>query len=155
MNMDNIQCYEGNYDRSLFYSKMGRFFAEEKYIRRMPYLRNKREKVWFTMERDRQVIAFSSLEFPGEYVLFTTEWVEPRYRRKGLFKALTDIRFEYCRELGWPIKTSTNLAFIKNYYIKQGFRIYRTTKNYWFLCTNKEVLHERPSQYLQKAQSRS
>lgn len=152
--MDNIQCYEGNYDRSLFYSKMGCFFAEERYIRRMPYLRNKPEKVWFTVERDGRVIAFSSLEFPGNYILFTTEWVEPRYRRKGLFKALTDARFAYCRDLDLPIKTSTNLEYIKDYYLKQGFKIYRTTKNYWFLCWNEEDLHERKSQFV-RVQSRA
>lgn len=151
--MEDIRCYEGNYDRSLFYSKMGRFFAEERYIRRMPYLRNKPEKVWFTIERDDRVVAFSSLEFPGEYILFTTEWVEPRYRRQGFFKALTDARFEYCRELGLPIKTSTNLSFIKDYYIKQGFKVYRTTKNYWFLCWNEEALHERKSYH--RVQSRA
>ncbi|WP_326975282.1 GNAT family N-acetyltransferase [Caproicibacter sp. BJN0012] len=151
--MDNIQCYEGNYDRSIFYSKMGRFFAEERYIRQMPYLRNKPEKVWFTVELDGRVVAFSSLEFPGEYILFTTEWVEPRYRRKGLFKALTDARFAYCRDLDLPIKTSTNLEFIRDYYLKQGFRVYRTTKNYWFLCWNKEVPYESKLQFFHRVQS--
>jgi GNAT superfamily N-acetyltransferase len=153
--MDGIQCYEGNYDRSLFYSKMGRFFAEEWYIRQMPYLRNKPEKVWFTIERDGRVVAFSSLEFPGEYILFTTEWVEPRYRRKGLFKTLTDARFAYCRDLHLPIKTSTNLEFIKDYYLKQGFKTYRTTKNYWFLCWSEEAPHENKSQFYHQVRSRA
>lgn len=137
-----VQCYEGNYDRPLFYARMGRFFAEEQYMRRMPYLRNKPEKVWFTVERDGLVLAFSSIEFPGSYILFTTEWVESRYRRKGLFKMLTNVRFAYCRDAGLPIKTSTNLPFIKDYYLKHGFTLYRTTKHYWFLIWHREASHE-------------
>ncbi len=141
--MNNIQCYEGNYDRELFYSKMGRFFAEERYIRKMPYLRNMPEKVWFTIEKENRVIAFSSLEIRDGYILFTTEYVEARYRRRGFFSALTDVRFEYCRDLKMPIRTSTNLEFIRDYYIKHDFNVYRTTKNYWFLCRNRqEAFHE-------------
>lgn len=129
-----VVCYEGNYDQELFYSKMGRFFAEERYIRQMPYLKNRPEKVWFTIEEEERVIAFSSIEFMDEYTMFTTEYVEFRYRRKGLFKELTTIRFDYCKDLSLPIKTSTNLVYIKDYYLEQGFKVYRTTRNYWFLC---------------------
>ena len=135
--MNNIHCYEGNYDRALFYSKMGRFFAETRYIRQMPYLRNRPDRVWFTIEKDERVIAFSSIEFNDEYVEFTTEFTEARYRQMGLFRALTDARFEYCREYcreqNVPIKTSTNIEYIKDYYVRKGFEVYRMTRNYWFL----------------------
>jgi GNAT superfamily N-acetyltransferase len=137
MKMNNVQCYEGDYDKALFYSKMGRFFAEERYIRQMPYLRNRPEKVWFTVEKDEKVIAFSSVEFKDGYVEFTTEYVEPRYRKKGLFRMLTEARFEYCRDycrrMNVPIKTTTNIEFIKDYYVRRGFEVYRTTRYYWFL----------------------
>lgn len=140
--MDTIRCYEGDYDKAVFYAKMGRFFAEERYIRQMPYLLNKPDKVWFTIERNERVIAFSSLEFRDDYILFTTEYVEGRYRRNGLFRALTDARFAYCEELDLPIKTSTNIGFIRDYYLRRGFEIYRSTKNYWFLCrSQKERSH--------------
>lgn len=140
--MNNVKCYEGNYDKALFYSKMGRFFAEERYIRQMPYLRNRPDRVWFTIEKDERVIAFSSVEFNDEYVEFTTEYVESRYRGKGLFRTLTDARFEYCRdycrEFNVPIKTATNIELIKDYYVRRGFEIYRTTRNYWFLCRDSQ-----------------
>lgn len=140
-----LYCYEGNYNRPTFYSKMGRFFAEERYVRQMPYLRNKPEKVWFTVEIDGVVVAFSSIEFPSSYILFTTEYVEPKYRQRGLFKILTEVRFDYCRDLNLPIRTSTDLSFIKDYYMRQGFEVYRTTKNYWFLSRPKERLTPLPS----------
>lgn len=129
-----IQCFEGKYDKALFYSKMGRFFAEERYIRQMPYLRNEPDRVWFLIEKEGRVAAFSSLLIKSEYILFSTEYVETKYRRQGLFKALTKARFKYCREINMPVHTSTNIEFIKDYYLKQGFNIYRTTKHYWFLC---------------------
>lgn len=128
-----LYCYEGNYSRTIFYAKMGKFFAEDNYIRQMPYLRNKPEKVWFTVEVDGAVVGFSSVEFPASHILFTTEYVEPAYRRRGLFKILTRVRFDYCRDMGLPIRTSTDLSFIKDYYVRQGFVVYRTTRNYWFL----------------------
>ncbi len=136
--MDKIECIDGNYDKAVFYAKMGRFFAEERYIRQMPYLRNESDRVWFIIERNGRVIAFSSLRIMSNYVLFTTEYVEVAYRRQGLFKALTNTRFEYCRDLKLPIYTSTNIGFIKDYYIRLGFEVYRTTKNYWFLRKDNE-----------------
>jgi GNAT superfamily N-acetyltransferase len=141
--MNKIQCIDGNYDKTLFYSKMGRFFAEERYIRQMPYLRNEADRVWFLIENNNRVITFSSLRIMDFYILFTTEYVEAGYRRRGLFKALTDVRFEYCRELDMPVHTATNIEFIKDYYIKRGFEVYRTTKNYWFLCSERrDAAHE-------------
>lgn len=131
-----IKCFEGNYDKELFYSKMGRFFAEENYIRLMPYLKNERTKVWFTIEKNGRVIAFSSLLENDSRVLFTTAYVEMLHRRQGLFKKLTDIRFEYCKEIGKPIATATDKEFIKAYFEKRNFKVYRTTKNYWFLISN-------------------
>ncbi|MDR1014520.1 MAG: GNAT family N-acetyltransferase [Coriobacteriales bacterium] len=129
----HMRRYDGSYDRGAFYAKMGRFFAEEPYSRQMPYLRNKPEKVWFTVERDGEVIAFSSLDVKAGYVEFTTEYVESRYRRKGLFRALTEARFLYCRDMKLPIRTSTSIGFIRDYYVRRGFEVYRETKNYWFL----------------------
>jgi hypothetical protein len=141
--MNEIHCFEGKYDRALFYSKMGRFFAEERFVRQMPYLRNKYGTVWFTIERKGEVIAFASLLVKDEYVLFTTEYVEVGHDQQGLFKELTNARFEYCRELNKPIRTSTNIEFIKDYYLKRGFKVYRKTKNYWFLYRERqEVSHE-------------
>ncbi|MFT4008246.1 MAG: hypothetical protein QM683_22485 [Lacrimispora sp.] len=107
MNEDKIICYEGNYDKELFYSKMGRFFAEEKYRRQMPYLKNESDRIWFTIEINNRVAAFSSLRIMDNYILFTTEYVEFKYRRHGLFRVLTEVRFEYCRSLDMPIRTST------------------------------------------------
>ncbi len=132
-NKNKIVCYEGSYDKELFYGKMGRFFAEEKYRRQMPYLKNEADRVWFTVEKNQRVIAFSSLRIMDEYILFTTEYVEAGYRRQGLFKALTEVRFAYCSELDMPIRTSTDLAYIKDYYVRQGFQVYRASKKYWFL----------------------
>jgi len=63
--------------------------------------------------------------------------------RMGLFRELTNARFEYCRKLNKPIRTSTNIEFLKDYYLKRGFKVYRKTKNYWFLYRDKqEVSHE-------------
>jgi len=128
---------------------MGRFFAEERFVRLMPYLRNKYGTVWFTIERKGEVVAFASLLVKDEYVLFTTEYVEAGYRGQGLFRELTNARFEYCRKLNKPIRTSTNIGFIKDYYLKRGFEVYRTTKNYWFLYRGiEEVSHENEKRHL-------
>ncbi len=133
MDKNEIICYEGKYDRGLFYSKMGHFFAEERYRRFMPYLRNESDRIWFTIEKNGRVIAFSSLRIKDDYILFSTEYVESGYRKQKLFKILTEARFDYCRNIEMPIRTSTDLIYIKEYYLRQGFEVYRTTKKYWFL----------------------
>lgn len=141
--METIQCFEGNYDKALFYSKMGHFFAEERYIRQMPYLRNEPDRVWFLIKKEGQVAAFSSLVIKGEYILFSTEYVEIKYRRQGLFRALTDARFEYCNEIKMPVRTSTSIELVKDFYMRRGFSVYRKTKNYWFLSgTIQEVTYD-------------
>ena len=112
-------------------------------LRQMPYLRNEPDRIWFVIEKNNRVVAFSSLRIMDDYILFTTEYVEAAYRRQGLFKALTEVRFAYCGELGMPVRTATNIEFIRDYYVRQGFNVYRTTKNYWFLYrSGQEVSHE-------------
>lgn len=64
--------------------------------------------------------------------------MEYKYRRQGLFKALTDIRFDYCPNIDLPILTATNIEFIKEYYEGHEFTVYRTTKNYWFLRRDRQ-----------------
>ena len=137
--MDKIQCFEGRYDKAQFYAKMGRFFAENRYIRQMPYLRNESDRTWFLIERGGRVVAFASLRILDEYILFTTEYVEAGFRGQGLFKLLTEARFHYCLELDMPIRTATGIPYIRDYYIRRGFEVYRETKNYWFLMLGKEV----------------
>jgi hypothetical protein len=127
-----IVC-EGDYDREFFYGKMGRFFAEDKYKRLLPYIRNEPDRVWFLIEEDNRVIAFASLRVNKKSIAFTTEYVEDGFRRGGLFKLLTEARFDYCDALKQPIRASTNLEYLKDYYVRKGFEIYRTTKTYWFL----------------------
>ena len=45
MNLQKKEYNEG-YDRTEFYSIMGKFFAEKKYRDEMPYLINTEEKEW-------------------------------------------------------------------------------------------------------------
>lgn len=129
--MNKIQCFEGQYNKALFYAKVGQFFAEDRYIRQLPYLRN--------IERKDQVAAFSSLYILDTYILFTTEHMEPTYRRQGLFNVLGDFRFDYCSDWELPIRIFTSISFIRDDYIQQGFEMYRESKNDWFLVLQKEV----------------
>lgn len=77
---------------------MGRFFAEERYIRQMPYLRNESDRIWFVIERKERAAAFASLRIMDTY-----------------------------GELEMPVRTATGIPFIRDCYIKQGFKVYRET----------------------------
>lgn len=128
-----IKIYEGNYDKSEFYSKMGKFFAEKIYTKQMPYIYNSDEKVWFVIEENNLVVAFSSMIIKPNKIELTTAYVEKEHRGKGLFKQLTDVRLEFCKDKKLPIYTTTEHNFIKEYFEKRGFNTYKKTKNYFFL----------------------
>lgn len=59
--MMEIVVYEGEYDRSGFYSKMGKYFAEKEYQNELPYLHNEDEKIWFVAMEEGEVAGFASL----------------------------------------------------------------------------------------------
>ncbi len=74
--MYKVKEFVGNYDKDLFYSIMGKFFAERSYRKKLPYLINDKDKFWYIFFRKGELIGFCSIKigqkctsFPDLYIL--------------------------------------------------------------------------------------
>lgn len=74
--MYKVKEFGGNYDKDLFYSIMGKFFAERSYRKKLPYLINDKDKFWYIFFRKGELIGFCSIKigqkctsFPDLYIL--------------------------------------------------------------------------------------
>ena len=60
--MYKVKEFVGNYDKDLFYSIMGKFFAERSYRKKLPYLVNDKDKFWYIFFRKGELIGFCSIK---------------------------------------------------------------------------------------------
>ena len=60
--MYKVKEFIGNYDKDLFYSIMGKFFAERSYRKKLPYLINDKDKLWYIFFRKGELIGFCSIK---------------------------------------------------------------------------------------------
>lgn len=58
MLMYEVKEFMGNYNKEQFYSTMGRFFAERVYRKKLPYLYNEREKIWYLFYKRKELVDF-------------------------------------------------------------------------------------------------
>lgn len=60
--MYKVKEFVGNYDKDLFYSIMGKFFAERLYRKKLPYLINDKDKFWYIFFKKEELIGFCSIK---------------------------------------------------------------------------------------------
>lgn len=68
--MYKVKEFVGNYDKDLFYSIMGKFFAERSYRKKLPYLINDKDKFWYIFFRKGELIGFCSIKIGQKYTSF-------------------------------------------------------------------------------------
>ena len=59
----DIKIYMGNYDKKEFYSQMGEFFADRNYRKKLPYLINDVDKIWYLVYERNKFIVFLELKY--------------------------------------------------------------------------------------------
>ncbi|PRR84763.1 hypothetical protein [Clostridium luticellarii] len=125
-----IKVFEGKYDKSKFYSIMGKYFAEPRYKKELPYLVNRDNTIWFINITKGEVLAFGSLEESKNKITFTEDYFEKDIRS---FKTVLKAKMEYLKDNKKPIETATSNPKIEKELLKIGFTKYRETTNYVFL----------------------
>ena len=68
--MYKVKEFVGNYDKDLFYSIMGKFFAERSYRKKLPYLINDKDKFWYIFFKKEELIGFCSIKIEQKYTSF-------------------------------------------------------------------------------------
>jgi len=134
-----IKVYSGEYDRKEFYGMMGGFFAEPRYRKSMPYLKNKKEYTWLINIEDDKVIAFTAYEVKYDKIEFAFDFYKNDI--KDLW-VLTEMKLEQLKDLDKPIETATSNPSIYKMFTNAGFEEFRKTKNYKFLVLESQEEEE-------------
>ena len=89
-----IKILKNEYDRVEFYSLMGKFFAEKKYKKELPYLINKDTDIWFLVFNKNILIAFAAINELKRKLIFEHLYIEEKFRDKDIWKMLNEKRLE-------------------------------------------------------------
>lgn len=126
-----IKKFKDNYDKCKFYSLMGKFFAERKYRKLMPYLFNNENLIWNISVNDKEVEGFISYKEGKDKVNIGYCYAEDKRLYKKLLASI-------------PSKNAfieLEKDFDKSIYEELGYEVYKESKNYWYmeLILNEEI----------------
>lgn len=109
--MYEVKEFIGNYNKNVFYSIMGKFFAERIYRKKIPYLINDKDKEWYLFFLKKELIGFCGVKIGSHCTSFSNIYLlEKYYNRKNL-----------------------------SYMIHYIFDLYRTTNIKLLTCNNVEI----------------
>lgn len=126
------KVYEGDYDRSEFYSIMGKFFAEKQYKKELPYIENNDKKSWCLFYRDNKLAGFYAYSKEKNSVVISNFFVISEYRLKGLAKSMINDSLNIASSIQY---TTNNPYMIK---MLKGFGFYVITEKGSYLVMRRE-----------------
>lgn len=128
-----LLTFKGDYDKSKFYSLMGKFFAERTYRRIMPYLANDDRTVWYvSTDQNGEVTGFINYVDKLGRANIGYCFVEEELKDDGLLEHnLITIVHNECTLKDMYVEVEK--TWDKHEYISLGFKIYKETTNYWYL----------------------
>lgn len=110
--------FSSGYDKREFYAIMGQFFAEEKYRKEMPYIKNSDKKGWSLFYIKDNLVGFYSHEQIKDVAQISSVYVLEEFRRMGVFtEMLKDMINCFCN-----IKITSNNDILLNLLLKNGFK---------------------------------
>lgn len=118
-----MKTFRENYNNNEFYSIMGKFFAERKYRKLMPYLFNEEDLIWNIIIKDGSADAFISYKENDNRLNIGYCYS----RDKKLYKKLLN---------SIPLKNTyieLEKDFDKSIYEELGYKVYKESKNYWYM----------------------
>lgn len=121
------------YNKSVFYSFMGPYFGDRIWKKQLPHLNNSNHKFWWVFIIDSLVVGFGAIEksyrgieidivFSEDFTLWKRINKILVRKSKKLFGHQSDIFVDLLKACGRV-----------DFYVDNGFEIYKETKNYYFL----------------------
>lgn len=134
-----IKIFKDKYDKNEFYMLMGKYFAERKYKKLMPYLVNEENSVWYVAVNDNEVIGFINYVNKLGRANIGYCYIEEGVNDANLLEhnLIAIVNNECCIK---NIYVEVEKSFDKSCYLDIGFEIYKETTNYWYLA--KKVNYE-------------
>ena len=116
----NIKCYPGELSESEFYSHVGKYFAERKYRKEMPYLINDTDYKWVLyFKNNGELVAFYHYKFEEDTVELGGLYVVEEYRCQGLAKRIMNGQMSFFDN--YTMTTTSNNPIILKLRKKLGF----------------------------------
>jgi predicted GNAT family acetyltransferase len=123
-----------DYSRSAYlYTKIGKYFAEAKYKKEMPYMSNKETNTWFLAFNYYNLVGFGAINELSNKIVLEHSYVEESYRKKGIWKEINEARFKHVKDKGKTLEVITKEEHLHKYWISKGFIFYRKNGSYSYL----------------------
>lgn len=134
----NIKTYMGNYDKKDFYAQMGDFFADRDYRKKLPYLVNEIDKVWYLIYDRNKFVGFFGIKICNNNTLISDIYIEDAYDKADIFEYMANYLVElYYEEY---LKVLTKFKDEQQIWLHLGFEIIGYKGNYAIMI--KEGRHE-------------
>lgn len=118
-----MKIFKGQYNRNDFYFYMGKFFAERKYRKLMPYLFNEDDMIWCLNIVNEAVTGFISYKENGNKVNIGYCYAGDEKLYKKLLAKIPN------KNTYIELEKDFDKTVFENY----GFNVYKESKNYWYM----------------------
>lgn len=116
-----------------FYALMGKYFAESKYKKEIPYMSNQKGDVWFVAMDNGTVMRFVSVGETNSKIVLKHDYVEEEYRQNKVFTRLNKERMDYVDKIKKPMEVAVKEQCLIAYWTKRGFKGFRESGSYTYL----------------------
>lgn len=115
----DVKIYNGDYDKSEFYSIMGKYFAEKPYKKELPYAENNANKKWYLFYDDHNFIGFLACEYKKHITLLSCVYVNPEFRNQGYCDKIIKYTIEALKDC--VLQLTTNNPYLVKVSVKNKF----------------------------------
>lgn len=82
----NVKVYMGNYDKKDFYGWMGEYFADKNYRKKLPYLINDSDKIWYLIYERNKFVGFFGIKVCNDNTLISDIYINEEYIDTNVFE---------------------------------------------------------------------
>ena len=115
----NIKVYMGNYDKKEFYGQMGEFFADRCYRKKLPYLINDIDKIWYLVYERNKLTSFFGIKVCNDNTLISDIHINEEYRDTNVFEFMAKHLSELYKTE--DLKVLTKIKREKDIWVNLGF----------------------------------
>ncbi|MBC8588075.1 GNAT family N-acetyltransferase [Paratissierella segnis] len=116
-----VKVYKGSYDKSEFYSIMGRYFAEREFRKELQYIINDESMEWYLFYEGDELAGFSSVSIEKNKVMFGNMYVLESFRNKGVWSFIADYLVKEYKSS--TIQVLTNIDKLISAWGERGFEV--------------------------------
>ena len=126
--MYSVKVYSKNYNKEEFYSIMGKYFAEKVYKKKLPYLCNDKDKVWYLFFDSKNLVGFCGIKEGLDYINFMDIYVDSEYEKEDTLKFMCDYIFKIYKKNS--IRVITDNEHEIEIWLNHGFKKFGTKGHY-------------------------